>query len=176
MEVGVQEGVVLMLSVDLDELLSDALESGQRDRDAVDHRPASTRTHDLPADRDLALAILYAETESLEVESLRNIEDGLDRPFFLAGPHEITVGALTADKAEGIHHDRLPGPGFAGQKVQARAEFDLGGGHHREVFDAQDAKHKRAREGSMDASANEVRFIDPHKILCEPERLTTPYR
>jgi len=167
---------MLVLSVDLHEDLPDALESGERNRDPVDHGPAPTGSQDLPAYGDLTLGLVDAQAEGLEVETAGHVEDGFDRAFVFTRSHQIAVGPLAADEAKGIDDDGFPGAGLTGQEVQTRAEFDLRGSDDREVFDAQDTEHKKAREGSMEPARFRVPFVDPHKILCDPERSTTAYR
>ena len=127
----VEQRLVLVLAVQFDEAIGQVLQRAGRRERAVDERAAAPLRRDLAADEQF-LAVAF--------------EDRFDRRGVLAGAHEVSRRPPAEEQADGLDEDRLPGPGFAREHVQAGVEFDLDRVNHREVLNAQEAEHgKMAR-------------------------------
>ena len=61
------------------------------------------------------------------------------------GADEVGRRAAAEEQADRFDEDRLAGAGFAGEDVEAGLELDLDGVDDREVADAEEAKHRKAR-------------------------------
>ena len=127
----IEQRLVLVLAVQLDQPVRQVLERAGGGQRAVDERAAAPLRRDLAANEQFLAAAF---------------ETGLDRRRVLAGAHEIARRASAEQQADGFDEDRLPCPGFASQDVQAGVELDFDGVDHREMPNAQEAKHvKRTR-------------------------------
>ena len=127
----IEQGLVLVLSVQLDQAIRELLERAGGGERAVDEGAAAPLGGDLAPDEQLFPAVL---------------EDRFDRRGVLAGAHQVARGASPEQQADGFDEDRLAGAGLAGQDVEAGVEFDLDRVNHRKVLNAQEAKHGEASE------------------------------
>ena len=74
-------------------------------------------------------------------EARRRVELGLDVRLVAVRPDERRVAARAEQQADRLGQDRLPGAGFAGDRVQPGPERELGLADQDEVLDAEPAKH-----------------------------------
>src|SRR6476620_12107569 len=100
----IQKRVVLVLTVELDQLNREVLQGGSRRQSTVDEGAASALRAELAADHDLFPAVF---------------EDCLDRRSFFASADEVSCRASTEQQPDGFDEDGLAGTGFASEDVEA---------------------------------------------------------
>ena len=122
----IEQGVVFVLSVKLDQPAREILERAGRRQLAVDEGAASALRGDLAADEQFFAA---------------GFEDRLNGGDLLARANEVAGRPAAQQKPDRLDEDRLAGPGFAREHVEAGLELDLGGVDYSEAFDAEKAKH-----------------------------------
>ena len=118
---GIEQRLMLVLTVELDQAVGQILQRAGRGQRAVDEGPAPSLRGDLAAHQQLFAAAF---------------EDRFDRRGVFAGADEVAGGAAAEQQSDRLDEDRLAGAGLAGQDVQAGVEFDLDRVNHREVLDA----------------------------------------
>ena len=104
------------------------------------------------------------------------LEDGLDGRGVLAGAHEVARRPSAEQKADRLHEDRLPRAGFAGQDVQAGVELDLDRVDHREVLDAQEAKHAESENSNRNIGLTAISQHDTVSHIALSQRRTVMSR
>ena len=105
----VQQGLVLMLSVQVDEAASELFQRVRGHQLVVDERAAPPLRRDLPPHQDFL--------------SLRRFDTGLDHRSGLTGSHEIGRGPITHEEPERLDNDGLARPSLAGQDIETGLEL-----------------------------------------------------
>src|SRR5262245_38688523 len=118
---------MLVLSVQLDQTVSQLPEGSGSGERAVNERSAPPLARDLPADNYL--------------RRIGGLEDCLDRGLRLAGSDQISRGARSQKEAYGLDEDGLSCSRFTSEDVEAWLELDLDRLDHGEVANAKQAKH-----------------------------------
>ena len=72
-----------------------------------------------------------------------HVEHGLHLRLGFARADQVGRRAAAHQQADGFDEHRLPCPGFAGQDVQTRLEFNLDRIDDGEVLNAKEAKHRK---------------------------------
>src|SRR5216684_1029690 len=118
LRVRVEEGMVLVLSVDRHQIASEL---------AKLHRTGAASVNPGGA----ALPELAFEDQG----RTSRVEDALDRGALRAMPHLVGATPSAQGQTERVDDERLPAAGFTGQKVEAGPKANTGLGHQREVAD-----------------------------------------
>ena len=91
---------------------------------------------------------IFARLQAILIEEgvqrclkVADVEDRLHGTGVGPTADQRPVGALAENKIERPDEDGLAGPGFAGDDVQARLQFEREVGDEREVLDAQRGQH-----------------------------------
>ena len=134
MALRIEQRLVLVLPVQLDERRRLLAERRGGDERVVDERAAAPLRVDVAAD------------DQRRSTFGRPHRTPPARGLCLAGADEIGRRAAAHEQADGLDEHRLARPGFAGQDVQTRLEFDLDRIDDGEVLNAKEAKH---REGLL---------------------------
>jgi hypothetical protein len=111
MTVRCEQYLMLVLSMQLDQLggqLAQRSGSGQR---AVDERPTTALRGDLAAYHELASGLCF--------------EERLDMCDLFSSANEITRGSTAQEKGDRFDENRLPCSSLAGEHGEARSELDL---------------------------------------------------
>src|SRR2546425_838737 len=150
---GLEQALVLVLAVDLDERVPEALEQADRHRRVVDERAVAAAARELATHHDLALL----HRESRLVERGRHAAVGHGEHRFHGGAlgvgaDHVGRGAAAARQEEGVDQDGLAGAGLAGEDVEAGGEGDGNVLDDREVSDPQLAQHPPTMLGQRGAS------------------------
>ncbi len=123
-----QEGEVLVLPVDVDEIGANLAQDGQCDVAAVDERCAAARPRELPRDDELFVRVVDGLLRQELVQAERLV---LEREYRLnaqpvaARAHHVGRHARAEHGAERVDEDRLARAGLAGQDIEARLELHL---------------------------------------------------
>src|SRR5262249_48738527 len=123
---GIQQRLVLVLSVQLDQAVGQFLERAGCGERTVHKRATSPLCGDLPPDEEVLASAL---------------EDRFYRRCVLACANEIAGGATTEQQPDSLDENRLSRTGFACQDVQAGVEFHLDRIDDRQMSNAQKAEH-----------------------------------
>ncbi len=119
-----------------------------RDRAAPRIRARASVAEDAPREHEPGLAFrpeLRERRDLLVVEeAVRDVELGLDVRLAALGPDGGCVGSCAEDEPDRLSEDRLPGPGLAGHRVEARRKLEVGLTDEDEVLDPQPTKQSSA--------------------------------
>src|SRR5262249_40349500 len=140
-----QEGLRLMLAVDLDQRLAQLLGHRQGGVRVVEEDPSAAAPDQLAAHDELA--VVRVEAVRLEESGDRALlgqgEHRLDRGGVGAGADGLgRLGPLAEEQREGVDRDRLAGARLSGQDVEAGPEGNRDGIEDREVPDSQLFQHR----------------------------------
>ena len=124
---GIEQLLMLVLTVQLDESIRQILERRGGGQRAVDERAAAALRRDLAAHDQLA--------------AVGGFEDRFDRGEVFAGADQILSGASAEQQADGFDEDGLAGAGLARQDVERLFKVDGDRLDDREVADGQVADH-----------------------------------
>ena len=127
---GGDEGAVLVLPVDLDQLRRRLAQRTQRGHAAVDPRPGPPLRGDRTGEDHLALGVALSHDEARLDERLRR-----------ASPHHARVGPPAEDQLQGLDDQRLARPGLARQGGHAGTELEGEVLDHTEVAHVQVGQH-----------------------------------
>jgi len=120
----VEQRLMFALAVNLDEVRGQVLQGTSRRQLAVDERAAAALRGNLSPDNDFGEFVAAA------------FENRFDGGCGLIRSDEVPGRAAAKQQADRFNQNRLAGAGFAGQDVEAGAEFDLDRVDDREVGDA----------------------------------------
>ena len=132
LDVGVEQGDRLMLTVEIGEGAAQLIERRDGGGAAVDPGPGAPLGRDLPANHHPVVQGVEAERLQHPSEALgRGLEHPLDDRPAGAGPDGAAVHPAAEEQRQGVDQHRLPRPGLAGEHVQAGAELEghVGDGH-----------------------------------------------
>ena len=118
---GIQEGLMLVLTMQRDELQAQFFQCGGRHERVVDERATP------PAGRD------FAPHDDLGAATA--LEHGVNTRRVFARTDEIGTGAAARQQADRFDEHGFAGPGFAGQQVEAGVEL------HLELIDYREMTH-----------------------------------
>src|SRR5437016_10220334 len=106
-----QEPLVLVLAVDLQEVIADPLQQGERDRRIVDEGPVTARARELASDEELTGLERDAGLVERDQSGAprRWLEHGLDRGRLRLRPDQVGVRPNAAKEENRVDHDRFPG-------------------------------------------------------------------
>src|SRR5258708_31102743 len=152
MTFGAEQGMLLVLSVDLDQRRADFAEALYGGEFAVDHDPrASAAFGDHPAhDEFAASAVAFARGQFRHRGLTLELEQPFDDSFFLAGANHVGRRARAEQQSERAQDDGFAGAGFAGEDIEAGAELEMSFLDDREVAYVQFEQHPgRARLSPM---------------------------
>ncbi|MCY1358074.1 hypothetical protein D9M69_445910 [compost metagenome] len=128
--VRLEQGLVLMLAVDVDQQLAQGLEVALGAGAAIDVGAGAAFGRDDPAQDAGAVVVQVAFGQpGAGFGDVGEVEAGEYVRLVGAGAHHAAVGAVAEGQAEGVEHDRLAGTGFAGDHGHAAFEFQV------QVFD-----------------------------------------
>ena len=114
--VGVDQGPVLVLPVELDEPGGGLGQGADRGHPPVDPRPGATAADHRPGQHDLAV-LTVGTGPGPTVD-----EPALDHGLVGAGPHHRRIGPAPEEQAEGLDQQGLAGPGLAGEGGHPRRQ------------------------------------------------------
>jgi hypothetical protein len=130
MRSGIEQDLVLVLTVEIDERPGGVAERGAGDQRAVHERTAAPLRGHLAAHDQLG--------------AVGGFEHGLDCRRILAGAHQFRAGATADEQADRPDEDRLACAGFAGEHVEAGGEFELQAIDDRQICHAEEPDHRDA--------------------------------
>ena len=142
-----QQGLVLVLAVDLDQQTGQFGELGDGDRAAVDPGPRAAVGAQGAAQLAGAVVVAALVEHFLLPEpgqrfrAVAQVELGVEFGAFGAVADHAAVGAHAGEEAEGIDQQRFAGAGFAGNDGHSGAEFEFGGGDDGEVAKREACQH-----------------------------------
>ena len=142
-----EQGLMLVLTVDLDQGLTELFQQRQRGVRVVQKDPSATATHQLPPDQELAIlqgdAVLLQHRAHRTVA--RSVEHGLDGRALGAGTYGLgRLGPLAEEQGQGVDQDRLARACLPREDVQARTEGDRQRFDDGEVADPKLSEHAEA--------------------------------
>ena len=139
---GERQLAVLVLAVEGEQALPQALQVGDGGGAAVDVRAGPPVGADAPREHDL-LGVGGEQLAALGVQLRGQREAALDVGLGGAGAHDPGAGAPAEQQVEGVGEDGLAGAGLAGEDVQPGGQLELGPLDQEEVLDAQFVQHNR---------------------------------
>ena len=122
----IEQGLMFVLSVQLDEACRQLAERRCRRERAVDEGAAATLRRDFAAHEQLFPC---------------DFENGFDGRGVLAGPHKLRRGPTAKEESDGLDQDRLPSPSLAGEHIEPGFELDFRLINDRQMGYAQEAEH-----------------------------------
>ena len=148
LELGAGEGqlAVLVLAVEGEQAAADRLQLRRRGHPALDEGAGAPGGRD-PAPENELLGVLRQPRGDLGqlgvVEHpLGQLEHPLDVGLLGARPDDLRPRLAAHDQVERVGEDRLPGSGLAGDRVQPRAEAELGALDQQQVLDPKLKQHR----------------------------------
>jgi hypothetical protein len=137
-----QQHRLLVLAVDMDEVLAQLGQDGERDRAAVDVNATLAAARQVATDEHLV--VVHPEAERVaQMLRQRTLEQPLHQCFIGLAANEIGAAAGAAQQRERLQQDALARSGLAGDHVQTAAEGDRKVIDDGDVADAQLAQHAR---------------------------------
>ncbi len=133
-----QQGLVGVLTVDIDQHVAQGLQVGQRGGAAVDIAPGAALLGDDPAQQAFVTFQQVVVFQPLAgLGGVADIEAGVDVGAFGAVADYIAVGAIAQGQAQGIQHDGFAGAGLAGNHGHAAVQFHFQMGGDSDVVDTE---------------------------------------
>lgn len=125
MGVGLEQGLVLVLAVDIDQQFAQRLEVAERAGRAVDVAAAAAFGGDHPAQDAQAFVVQVALGQpGVRFGNVHQVEGGQDVCLVGAGAHHAAVGTVAQGKAESVEHDRFAA-GLASDDGHATGDFEV---------------------------------------------------
>ena len=143
-----EQGLVLVLAVDLHQHSGQLGQLRQGHRTAVDPGPRAAVGADHPPQLALAVLVQLVGGQPGQGGGVRGQGElgGQLGPLAAVADHPA-VGAQAGQEAQGVHQQGLAGAGLAGNDGHARAEFQFGGAYYGEVADGEVSEHGRYCRG-----------------------------
>ena len=130
MGIGLEQGLVLVLAVDVDQQLAQGLEVAEGTGRAVDVATAAAfGSDDAPQDAQPVAGQVAFGQPGVGLGNVDQVEGGEDVGLVGAGAYHAAVGAVAQGQAQGIEHDRLARTCLARDHGHAAGDFQV------EVFD-----------------------------------------
>jgi hypothetical protein len=119
-----QQGLLLMLAEDFDEMLANLLQHRQGGQVGI-NVAAAAAFGDQPFQQQQRIVAGNAKRGQhlAQVRMGGEIEEGFDERRFVVRTHHLRLGALAQYQPQGPNKQRLPGPRFAGKDVEPGTEF-----------------------------------------------------
>ena len=140
-----RQAAVLVLAVEGEQAAAEHAQVGGRRRPPGDEGARPARGADPAAEDDLIGAVgdPLADLRQLGVveEPVRDPEDALDPGLVGARPDDLRARLAAHQQVERVREHRLAGAGLAGDRVQARAEPELGALDQQQVLDPELVEH-----------------------------------
>ena len=137
-----QQGLVLVLAMDLEQARGERAQLADSDRAAIDPRARTAFAADHPAQLAGTVLVEFLGNEPFaQVRVQRQVERGSEFGAFATVAHHRRLGAAAGEQQQGIDQQRLAGAGLAGDHGHARAECDLGLADDREILDVETFQH-----------------------------------
>ncbi len=137
-----QQGLVLMLAVDADQVLAQVAHLGERRGRAVDvGSGAAVGAHRAAQQALIAVVQLPFGEPGAGRRVVPQVEGGQHLGPFAAGAHHGAVGALPQGQRQGVDEHRLAGAGLAADHGEARFRFQLQLVHGGEVANTEMGQH-----------------------------------
>jgi hypothetical protein len=128
--IGIEQLLVLVLSVELDQSLSQVTQRCRGRKSAIHKGPTSALRGDFAAHDGLG--------------SVGLLEDCLNGGDLLAGPHEVQRGASAEKQTNGLDENRLAGAGLSREHVERLFKLDGGRLDDCQVSNCEVTNHGRA--------------------------------
>ncbi len=142
----VEQGLVLVLAVDLEQPGSQGAQLADRDRTAVNPCARAALAADHPAQLAGAVFVeVLGGQPFAQVGARREVERRREFGAFAAVAHHRRVGAPAREQHQRVDEQRLAGAGFARHDGHAGAERHLGFADDREILDVETFEHAGAR-------------------------------
>ena len=139
-----EEGLKVVLAVNVHQQATEGLEDGERSRPPVDMDTVPSRARQDAPENQLGLSalqeILLLEQPRHRAPS-RQGEDPRDFGFFSPGPDQIGRGAPPYQEIHRIHEDGFPGARFAGEDRETVRKLQLDRVDDGEIADAEFCQH-----------------------------------
>jgi hypothetical protein len=129
----IEQRLMFVLPVKLDQPRRQLLQRARGRQRAVNECAAAALSGDVAPDEQLLA---------------RGVEDGFNRCRVFAGPDQVAGRPAAEQQTDRFDQHRFSGAGLAGEDVQPRLEFDLGGIDHREMPNPQEAQHASSRNSN----------------------------
>jgi hypothetical protein len=142
-----EQVLVIVLPVDIDQVLGDVAEHGDRDRVSVEADAGATRCVEPPRQQDLATVRIGVRVgvgdggDPLQDAGLAHLKDTADATFIRAGAKHLGGTAQAQQDFQGADDQRLSRPGGAGEAVECRMQLDASVRYHGQVGDVQFPQH-----------------------------------
>ena len=140
-----QQGLLLVLAMDVSEVGSQLPEFRQSGRRAVDIGAALARSENMPLEDQLIVLAIAAAIfrRQLRGHARSTFETPADTRLAGSRAYDIRAGARTEQQCQGINDDGLAAAGLTGQEVEARVEFDSELVHHGIALNVEFLKHEQ---------------------------------
>ena len=144
----VEQAALLELPLDFHQMVGQPAQQRDRDRLVVDVGAAAPVLRQHPAHHQLVVLDLdvVLVQNCAHWMAFGDVEGGRDLGLIGAGAQQPAVRPVAERQAERIQQDRLAGTGLAGQRAQARGEFQLKPVDQNDVADRETAQHTRGRQ------------------------------
>ena len=148
----IEQGLLLVLAMDLDQQLADPAQQPAADRLIVDERPRAAVGGEHAAQHQVVLgldAVLAEQRRRRRVGGRR--EHRADRGLRRTLADQRPIGPATQREAEGVEQDRLAGAGLAGQHAEPAGELEV------EPLDQDDVADRKAGQHGGGRSVRSAR-------------------
>ncbi len=141
--IGLEQGLVCMLAVNIDQPFARLAQLAERGRPAVDESARAPALVDHPPQQNrIGVALEFGCPQpSREFGQGLNIELGADVGAFATGTHHGGIAALAQRQRERIDQDGLAGSGFAGEHGETGVEFEFERIDDDKIADAERPQH-----------------------------------
>ena len=139
---------MIVRSVQIDQLVPEIFQHGQRGGRSVDELTVGARRREAALEDELAVAQLDAGIAQLRIQSfqIRSFENCFHRADIRAGANQRFIRAFAEQQLESADDDRLARAGFAGDRGEAGRELPLEVLDERQVFYSQEREDSGHRE------------------------------
>ena len=148
---GIQHGKVIglikelgriVLSMNLNQLLAQSTENRNRHRNSVHPAGIPSIRKDFPLDQYFSL--IHRHGILLKPGIIGHpVEHGADKRATSPGADGVPIGPLPQNGRNGVNHNGFTGPGFAGQRIEARTERNVRLANHCDILNVQQLQHSR---------------------------------
>ena len=154
----VEQRLMLMLTVEVDEVPRDLPQVGIRGQHTIDERPTA------PVSRDVA--------PNRHFRAIRCLEDRLHESALLASPDQVRIGTRPRQQSNRANDDGFPRSSLTRQHVKPRTKLDLECIDDGEPMNAQIPNHGLTLDGRVIAEARAT-FGPRRGVLLRPAAVRT---
>ncbi len=134
---GIEEGLVIVLAVEIDQQRPEGAESADRASFSVEPSDGPTFGHHFSLDKQEVFGEIDPKLRAFFTQGrlAGEIEDDLHASFWSAGSDEFGVGSFAHGEFDGVNQERFAGAGLTRQRGEARSHLEFGAFDDGQILD-----------------------------------------